>query len=165
MSMNLYQLSEKYDHLINAAVSEDGEIEPNSLESIEETEIELITKRKNIGAYILNLDAEIEAVNEACKRMKERLGFIKRRKESLENYLLSNMDKYEITEISTPEFVIKVASNPESVIVDDDFMLDDEYIKVETKRVPNKTAIKAAIQSGKQVEGAHLERGKRLTFK
>lgn len=163
--MNLYHLSERYDCIINACINSDGEINANALDEIKEAELDLEEKRKNVAAYILNLDAEIEAVNNACKRMKERLDTLKTRKESLENYLLSNMNKYEITEISTPEFAIKVANNPESVVIDDDFLLSDEFVKIETKRVPNKLAIKAALQNGNEVEGAHLVRTKRLIFK
>lgn len=163
--MNLYQLSKEQDELISKMIDEDGVINESYWEEFQANSLALVDKRLGVAAYIMNLKADIEAVKCAISKMGDRFATLVNRKSNLEKYLSDNMEKYGIVEIKCGEFVIQLRENPESTHIDDAFLIPDEFVKVEVKRIPMRTEIKKAIQSGREVEGAHLERTKKLTFK
>jgi hypothetical protein len=158
MSMTLYQLSEQF----REACQLPEEILGDTLDGIQGA---IEVKAKNIGAFVLNLEVEERAIRDYIERMKDRLYAAEKRRERLTNYLLTNMQACGITEISSPEFTLKVAKNPVSVVIDNENLLEEKFMKITVTKKPSKAEIKKALEDGENVNGAHLEQGQRLVIK
>ena len=70
-----------------------------------------------------------------------------------------------ITEIDSPEFVIRVQDNPPKVILDDEDLIPKAYLQKETVTTIRKADIRKYLLEGKAVAGAHLESEKRLAIR
>ena len=123
-------------------------------------------KTKDVAAHILNMDADVEAMNHYIARMVAKRDSAKKRNDWLREYLRSNMEASEITEIKGPEFTLRIRDNPAKVVVDSAASIPaDYYVEVPVTIRLDKKLVKQAIVDGYDVPGAHLERGTRLEIK
>lgn len=159
--MKLYQITDQYKQaFLTLADSElPDEVINDTLEGLE-GEIEV--KGLNVAAHFQNLEAESAAIKNAIELMTKRKKAIDNKVVRMKSYLLSHMQDCGITEISCPEFCVKVKKNPPSVVIYDEDALPPDYKKVKTTESWDKTAIKADIKSGLEIEGAKLEQGSSL---
>ena len=135
-------------------------------DTLEGMEGEIVEKGKNVIAFMLNLEAEAEAMRSAEKRIAERRQSIQKKVERFKEYLRFNMERTGITEITANDGSFKAKLYPnrdESVVIDDESKLSGNLMRV--KKEPDKTVIKAAIKEHGFVEGAHIERKSRLEIK
>lgn len=163
--MNLYQSTElaKLESHIDF---ETGEI---NLEAFEDSKIALVEKQRAVVACLKNNDANINMLDNAIKELTARKKSMQARHDSLKDYLLVNMLNNGISEINADNmtFSAKIATNPPSVVIDDESLIPAEYMRVPP--VPplaaDKTAIKDAIKAGIEVPGVHLESTQRVNIK
>jgi hypothetical protein len=85
----------------------------------------------------------------------------------LRQYLLDNMQGMGIDKIETPFFKVSVRDNPPAVEVFEPGLVPAEFFRQPSPPPPgiDKTAIKEAIKSGREVPGCKLTRGQRLEVK
>jgi hypothetical protein len=128
---------------------------------------ELEVKAGATAAVIRNMEALAVQIKEAEALMAQRRKAIESRAASLSAYLLANMAHAGIQSVETPYFAIKVRNNPPSVEVYDEAMVPGEFLRQPPPRKPepDKTAIKAALQKGVDVQGARLVQGSRVEIK
>ena len=127
---------------------------------------ELEVKATNVGFVIRNLDSMAEQIKQAEESMAKRRKAMENRSKWLKSYLLQNMLATGKTKIESPYFVISVRNNPESVVIDAESQIPDDYMReIPATYEPNKQAIKQAIQDGFTVPGAHLARTQSLQIK
>ena len=134
----------------------------------------IVMLRRNIEGDILAIESEIDRLSE-LKRIKNNSIT------QLTNYLRQNMEAANIPSIKRPLFTITLAKGSESVIVDKEDDLPDDFTVVKTSINPDKKAIaarlkeirthneavRARMDAGEDVEAdlipdpawAHLERG------
>jgi len=113
--MKLYEIAEIFQiALQNSVDQETGEISEQALIRLDEIGTDLREKAKNVGAYIGNLEAEADAIRKAEKRMAKRRKSLERQAKQMREYLLVNMERCGISEISTPYFVLKLRKCPPS---------------------------------------------------
>lgn len=165
----LYQLVEQYRSLEALEASEDLPIEVVQ-DTLEGLTGELTVKATNVAKFILNCEAMAEAVENAADAMKARALRIRRRSDSIREYLKVNMQGAGITKIEATEFVLSLKKNPPSVIVTDEASIPDSFKVIPVPPPPpaprpDKALIKKAIQSGVSVAGAYLEQHERLEIK
>lgn len=166
--MKLYELSNEYEQLLEEALApnDSGELDSKALEELDALKDEIGVKAVAISSYISNLRAEIQGVSEARRSMQERERRLNNRIESLEKYLLENMERCGITEISSsPFFAIKIKKCPPSVEIIDPLLLPLAYISEKLTTSPNKTKIATDIKSGKMVPGATLIQKNKVEIK
>lgn len=164
MNLALFQLTDLY----RIALSEipDDATEEQIAEALKPLEGAIAIKGQNVAAYCLNLSAEAGAIENAAERLKARAAIIKRRQESLKDYLFSNMKALGITEIKANDgtFKAKIVKNPPAVEITG--QIPAEYEKViPEQRVPDKNKIKEDLKAGVIIEGANLVQGERLDIK
>ena len=106
-----------------------------------------------------NFESDTSAIDAEIERLKARKQVIVNRQKSLREYLLHNMEASGITKIECPLFTASLRKGIESVEIENESLLPDEFISVEVVTKPDKKAIKQAIQSGQQVPGATIKRG------
>lgn len=160
--MNLFNIQQQYLSLANQL--SDGEVTPELEESLKINESQLQEKAVNYGYVIKQLGHEVNAVNEEIKRLTD----IKKRNEKaierMETAISNAMQLYGIEKVDS-SFLKLSFRKSESVEIVNEAQLAPEYLTTKTTTAPNKTAIKAAIQSGEVVEGAVLSTNFNLQIK
>lgn len=166
MNLALYQIADQYladiDKLQNMELDE--QTVADTLEGLS-GDFEL--KATNVSMFIRNLEASAEAIKDAERKMAERRKALESRAEKIKEYLKINMQKTGITKIECPHFQISLRNNPESVDVLNPDLIPIEYFTIPEPPPPilDKVALKKAIQSGKEVEGARLIRNQSIQIK
>jgi hypothetical protein len=124
-------------------------------DTLESIEVEINDKALNIARMIKNLEANALAIKNAEDDMAERRRYIENKIKSLKSYLFFNLSNVEFTSIDAPDISIKKGRVSESVIIDNQKLIDKKYIK--TKEEPNKEEIKKDLKNGVEIPGARLE--------
>lgn len=164
--MNLYQLANDFTEQATNLADLDlpAEVINDTLESLL---FPVEVKATNVAAFVLNLEADVVAIKQAEERLAARRQSIESRAKHLREYLKSNMERCGISEITANDktFSIKLRQNPESVKVDDEAAIPAAYFVEKVTKSVDKAAIKAAIKSGAEVPGCHVERGTRVDIR
>lgn len=165
-SLSLYQLSGNYlqalDFLTDPEIDVPTQVLMDTMESLTD---ELEDKAVNIAKFIRNLEATADAIKSAESEMAKRRKAFENRVQWLKDYLRANMEATGISKIECPYFKLSIAKNPTSVDLLDEALIPESFKRVETIVHIDKTAIKAALSAGHQVQGARLANGTRLVIK
>jgi len=167
MSLRLYQLTDDYRRAL--AALEDSDHDPEVIrDTLDGMLAPIEEKAANVAAYVLNIEAEAEAVEKAEAKLKARRLALEKRAAWLRDYLKANMEACGIQEITAQDktFRIRLRQNPEAVELDDSLPeLPEHFWRIKTIREPDKPAILAALKAGQNVPGARLVRRTRLEIK
>ena len=173
--MNLYDIDQRLVTLLEEHFDiEDGvlcESEEELAKKIDEVSLDLDTKIENIGCYIKNLEADVEALKKEEDNLKARRKSAENKIEGLKRYLngylMACFPKDEDRakwKFKSPKVVLGYRKSS-SVEVPDIEKLDKKYLKITTKVDPDKKAIGDAIKSGKEVIGAFIKQNVNLSIK
>lgn len=173
--MTLYDIDTRLVTLLDEHFDvEDGvlcETEEELAKKIDEVSLDLDTKIENIGCYIKNLEADVEALKKEEDNLKARRKSAENKIEGLKRYLngylMACFPKDEDRakwKFKSPKVVLGYRKSS-SVEVPDIEKLDKNFIKIKTEVVPDTTAIKDAIKSGKEVIGAFIKQNINLNIK
>jgi len=155
---HLYEIGDDFREL--QRMLEDTDIDPATLaDTIDAIETEFDVKAQQVTVVIANISAPLDAIADQISRLEAKQKAIKNKVKSLTNYVRTNMERLDKKKIEGDLFNITLALGRESVIVADVDDLPDEYVTVKTTTSADKKAIKDAIDAGKKVFGAHIERG------
>lgn len=158
MGDSLYKLAEDYqlalEQLTNLDLPEEA-----VRDTLEGMTGEIIEKGKNVAAFILNLDLELDKVKTVEQRLTARRKAIESRIKSIREYLRSNMERCGITEIKADDgsFKAKLTKGIASVVIEDENKIPDNSPFVKWTKSISKTEIKKALENGEAIEGARLE--------
>lgn len=151
MGMSIYEIDDAITSLVDM---ETGEIEDER--RFDELQIERTRKIENTGCYYKNLIAEAKAMREEEARLARRRKAVENKAERIKNLLAYalNGDKFESPRVRCGYRKAK------SVRVDGPFVpwAEEHAADLLTFRepVPNRTAIKAALEDGREVEHAEI---------
>ena len=167
-NVSLFEVTSTYNNALAAMydMEVEGLIDAQTfLDTMEGLEGELTEKAKNVAAYIRNTKAMAAQIKDAEADMAKRRRSLENHAEGLQNYLLTNMVASGITEIKSPWFDLKVKKTPAAVKIVVGTELPSEFMTVKTTEAPNKTALKAAMKAGQEINGVSLVSGQRLEIK
>lgn len=168
MSDSLRNISETYlairDELFQTADEETGEFDTALLERLNAIQESFEAKAQNVALVCLELKDKKDMIDREVARLKKLSDRAKTAKEWLENYLTDTMTSVGYERIDGTFLRISFISSEETII-DNIALLPSEYVTVETTYKPDKKAIKSAIKSGKEVNGAHIEKKNNLQIK
>lgn len=153
--MNLYEIDRA---ILECIDPETGEIA--DYEAFEQLQMEREQKIENVALWIKNLAAEAKALREEEKAFAERRKRAENKAESLKRYLDSILQG---EAVKTTKFAVSYRKS-EQAIVDDLLKIPEEYLKYRDPDV-DKTAIKAAIKSGAEIPGCHIETVNNISIK
>ncbi|RJX83455.1 siphovirus Gp157 family protein [Pseudomonas sp. LS-2] len=156
----LYQISKEFQELAVLAETADEDLAVALHDTMGAIQAEFEDKGKAIAMLTLNIDGDLEAIQSQIDRLTERKRIITNRKESLKEYLRSNMEASGITKISHPLFTISLGKGRPVVVIDNDKIVPDDYMNTKVTSTPDKAMIAKAIKDGLEVPGAHSETGK-----
>jgi hypothetical protein len=128
---------------------------------------ELEAKAQNTAFVVRNIEATAAAIKEAEAQMAARRKALENRAARIKDYLLANMLIAGVQKIECPYFKLAVRENPPAVEIYEPGLIPAQFIKTPEPPPPSpdKSAIKAAIQSGVEVPGCTLTRGMRIEIK
>lgn len=131
---------------------ETGEINEDLYEEFEALQLQRDKKIENVACWIKNLASDAEAMKAEAKNLTERAKAAEKKAENLKHYLELALhgEKFQSARAAISW------RHAKSVRVDPDAVLPDEYIRRKITEEPDKTAIKAAIVAGKEIEGCEL---------
>jgi len=167
-SMTLFEVTAEYNHALNDLydLEQRGEIDRQTfLDTMQSLEGGLVDKAKRVGAYIRNTKAMAQQIKEAEYDMAKRRKSLENHAKGLEDYLLNNMVESGISEINSPWFDLKIKKTPASIKIAENTKLPEEFLIVRTTEAPDKTALKAALKGGQNINGVSLVAGQRLEIK
>lgn len=151
--MKLYEIDEQIASLID----EDGCIaDENAFSRLQMARSEKI---ENVGLYVKNLRADVDAYKNEIKSFQERKEQAEHKIESLESWLQRALDG---ARLKTDRIQISYRKSTR-VEIDEDAKLPEEFVKVTT--TPNKTEIKKYLKQGFDLPGVHLEEHENMTIK
>lgn len=172
---SLYEINDKLSALIEEAFDiETGEIYDSQEEldkAIDACELDLDTKLENIGCYIKNLEADVEAFKREEDNLYKRRKSAENKIESLKRYLngyltacYPNDEDKAKWRFKSPRVVLGFRRST-TVEVPNLEELDKDFIKIKTETSADKKAIKDAITNGQKVQGAFLKQNVNLSVK
>ncbi|WP_333710040.1 siphovirus Gp157 family protein [Pluralibacter gergoviae] len=142
------------------ALVEAGEFSPEDIaDTIEGEELALGDKFDGIMSLVRNLEGQAKTVAEEAVRLSDRKKSFEGQAKNLKGYILKCMQAAELKSFKTERNTLTVREGSLSVIIDDENQRPDELVSVVTVVAPDKNTIKAAIEAGTEVKGAHLEVG------
>lgn len=148
---NLYDINRQLMEFEPEIDPETGEL-TNALEW-DELNMAYAEKVENIGCYIKDLNGDIAKFEAEENQLKKRRQSLERKADYLKRLLLNNMndEKY-----SSPRCAISFRHTTVADITADATVLPSEFVRRKTTVEPNKTAIKAALQAGQNIDGCKL---------
>lgn len=180
---NLYEIDEKLYYLIEEGFNpETGEVlnQKELNQAINKTTMELDKKIDNIGVYIKNLEAEVEAIKEEKKNLQARQKTKENKINSLKkyldgyfrysqsNYFEDKTGKVKFRKFESPRCVISYRKS-DSVNITDINKIPKEYIKdrVITENDIDKTCIKDYLKKheNETIDGAELLHNRNISIK
>jgi predicted nuclease with TOPRIM domain len=158
--MKLYELTDNYMQLIELADQLDEETFRNTLESIQDS---IEDKVENTAKVIKSIEADVLAIKEEEKRLKERRQALETKIDNIKDYLKEQLEKAGIDKVKRATFTVSIQNNPPKAEIVDEKSLPLEFMIPQPAKV-DKRAILEKLKSGEHVPGAALvqERGLRI---
>lgn len=166
MSESLFVIAGQYraaiDHLENSNL--DAQTIADTIESIDG---DIKDKSVNVAMFARNIEAQADAIKAQVILMSDRETALRKKVESIKDYLLGNLQHAKIEKVESPFFTIAVRKNPHSLHIDNERLLPQSFITTPPPPEPriDKDALKKALKDGRIVPGAHLEQKFRIEIK
>lgn len=125
-------------------------------DSLEGLEGEIQVKAEALLGVVASMNGDIESIKAEIDRLNRRKKSIENKKEGLREYLRSNMIATGISKISCPLFDITLSKPRPMVVVEDDNIVPDEYIKRTVTKKVNKQRVLVALKKGETIPGCKL---------
>lgn len=158
--MSIYEIDDAITSLVDM---ETGEIEDEK--RFDALQMERTQKIENIGCYYKNLVAEAKAMKEEEANLSRRRKAVENKAERIKNLLAYALkgEKFESPKVRCSYRKAK------SVQVDDSFVAWAQMhagdLLTFKEPVPNRTAIKAALEDGREIEHAEIVTNKSIQVK
>jgi hypothetical protein len=162
--MRLYEIADQFikldDFIPDVESAEDSQAYS---ELFDELQGDLSDKVHGCCCVIRNAQSEADALAIEIKRMTAKKKALEAKADRVQDYLSYCLKTIGQDKVKTSLFDVGFRKLPPSVVITDEAAIPDLLCR--TKREPDKTAIKQAIQEGIEIAGAHLEAGERLVIK
>ena len=164
--MNLYELNQNFNNLIEVLENtEDENLKELIKNSMDQLALETNEKIENIIKYIKNLEATATALETEVKRLNDRKVKTLKKVDHLKNYLKDFTNTLDSKKYNTGIFNISIRKNAASVVIDNEFLVPDEFCKTEVIRKVDKTALKEKLKAGEVIEGVKLQQTESIIIK
>lgn len=158
----LYELSSNYLNALDFLTDPEQDIDQQTaIDTIESLDGELDDKIANVARTIATLEHFAAGVEEVAKRQRERAKSLYAKADWLREYLKANMQSTGHTKVDALDISVKLANTPAAVKIIDEALIPDEFWRIKTETVVDKTLIKAAGGC----PGVTIESGVRVAIK
>lgn len=145
MNFSLYEISERFIAVLDMATDPEADVPADAaLDTLDALEGEFHEKAIAVAGYFQNIEAHVEAMKDAERRISMRRRQAEAASARLREYLKIKMEWTGISKIECPSYSITLAKCPPSVEITDEALIPERFINVKIIQTPDKTAIKAA---------------------
>jgi hypothetical protein len=165
-ALTLFEIAQQYRHITDVLM-DSGVDEQTLNDTLEGEAWPLELKAQNYGFVIRNMQATAAAIKEAEAKMAARRKAMENRAVYMMERLKTGMEIAGVSKLDCPHFAISIQNNPPSVEIFEPRLIPAEFMKQPElpPAVPDKIAIKDAINAGQDVPGAMLVQSTRLAIK
>lgn len=160
----LYEITERYQNLEIILDNADENLKEILLSSLEEIKEEFNEKALNLVKYIKNIESDIDGFKAEEERLATRRKSLENQKESIKEYLYTEMVKIGQKKADLGLFKLNIQNNPASVNVIDEKLIDKKYL-IEQEPKIDKKAILNDLKNNVEVKGCKIKRGESLRIK
>ena len=169
--MKLYEIEKKLYELLENGFNEEcidletGEIDQEKVNKLlDELNEGIDEKIENIGCYIKDLEADIDAFKKEEESLAERRKAKERKLDSLKVFLTDAMIRNNKTKFETAKVRLGFRKS-ESIEVDENVKLDDKYYITKVTQSVDKKFLKEELKSGVVIDGVKLIEKQNLQVK
>ena len=101
--------------------------------------------------------ANAAGIKELTKELKERQARFEAKEEFCRSLILKLMEAAGVRKLTLPVATVNITNVSPSVVIVDESAIPDVFMRI--KKEPNKTAIKAALETGQAISGAVMSNG------
>lgn len=153
----LYELSTELATINNKLITTDGEITPELETRLDAVNLALTEKATGLRKWLAIIDGDEGALDTEIKRLQKIKKQNENLRERLKEYIKKNMEVADLKKIETPIGTFSIAKNPSSVETVALEATPDEFrTEIPATWVPDKKAIKTALEEGYEVAGWKL---------
>jgi hypothetical protein len=164
MKVALYQIEQEYLNIVQSIIDAGGEITEEQETALSISKEQLQNKGVCYGFIVKELEGNIDLIDLEIKRLQALKKPLVNSIDRLKNNLSQAMQMFDVTELKTPLLKINFRKS-ESIEVTDIDLLDADFVKTTITKAADKIAIKEAIKSGENVQGAILQTNLNLQIK
>lgn len=159
---NLFEINKAIMDAWDACIDpETGEIDESKYAEMEALQMEFDSKIENLACWAKNLISDAAQLKAEAATLTDRAKSAEKKADSLKRYIAAALHG---TKFETARCAINWRKST-VVTIAPDADLPEEYVRTKTTVEPDKTAIKAALASGKTVDGCTLETRNNMTLK
>lgn len=119
-----------------------------------ESECDALERLKRMLRAARYAEANAKAVKEMETEMKERRQRFEGKAETLRAIVKQAMEQIDLPKLEAPDFTASLTATRPAVVIEDEEAIPTQLCII--KRMPDKTAIKRAIEQGEAIPGASL---------
>lgn len=161
---SLYKLTEDALAIRDAIIQNEGELTPELEEALIINQQDLEQKSANYALVIKDIASQEQIIDEAIKELQERKSKRQKTRIALMERIGDAMQEYGVTKVETPLVTLSFRKST-TVDIENEDLIDEEYIVSKLVRRPDKTLIKKAIKEGKDVQGVVVTEHQNLQIK
>lgn len=161
---SLYNLTTEYLNLYNQLIEsadDDGVVDIAISQALVVKEKEFTEKAVAVATVYRKFDNEISLYGQEIKRLQDYKKRLEKCRDKVKENLSTACQSVGIEKINGMYASISFRAS-ESVDIDNIDLIPEEYLTKKVEIKPDKTAIKKAIQSGIEINGAHIEKKQNL---
>jgi hypothetical protein len=118
-----------------------------------------LEKRDNIARFLGHIEQQQELARLEIRRLKDRESRFARLQLQIEEYIIRFLEAKGLRKLEGKTATLSLQACPPSVQILDQSAIPSQFLVIKQETVPDKKAIRAAIESGADVPGADLKIG------
>lgn len=156
---NFYLQKIQLEQAINSLLEQFPELkdDPELLADVLEGQTDFNDIIAALAKDIKMAKAQVSGLKELTKELRERQARFEAKEEFNRNLILKLMEMAGVKKLTLPVATVNITNVSPSVMVLDETAIPDVFMRI--KKEPNKTAIKAAMETGQAVPGAAMSNG------
>ena len=159
--MKLYELTDAYKKVLS-----DDELDPQTVyDTLDAITDDIKVKADGIASLISELKNAADRKKKKADAWRESAKIDEAKADWLQRYLTEELDNAGIKKLDTDNHLLSVRNYTPSVVVEDNGKLPFDYLEQKIDYRPVKKRIREALQAGKEVPGAHLQKNRRTVIR
>ena len=167
--MNLYELSSKYQALLDYAQSVDmtdedqAETFKTTIESLDDA---IEDKAEGYSIVIKELEATEDKLAKEIKRLQARKKSVSNNIQRMKTSLLEELEKMDKRKVTTDKFIVYIQNNPPSLVVENESEIPKAYWVKQAPKLNTKLLKEDLLdEEYPSFSGARIEQGRSLRIK
>ena len=158
--MNLFELTQKYQNVLEIAEQLDEETLKDTLDSIDDA---INVKIENTAYVIKSLESNITVIDEEMKRLSAMKSAQTNNIRNLKEYMQNAMEAVGLEKVEGKLIKVSIQNNPQSVKIENEEALQN-YMVEQPKKL-DKRSLMEDLKKGIEVEGAELQQKRSIRIK